>query len=180
VTGTRVAIAAGVLVVVLAYAALSVRWTSAGSAWYRTQRRPAWQPPDLVFGVIWPLNFGALAVAGLVVALERPPRDGVRWLLLLVASVGLALGWAHAFYVRHALGVAALLLAGAAALTWLLLALTHSLVPWAGWALVPYAVWLSVATGLAVAYRRLAGRPGASADQGSRCRVHPGAGVRRK
>lgn len=179
-TATRVAVAAGVLVVVVAYAALSARWTSAGSAWYRTLPRPAWQPPDLVFGVIWPLNFGALAVTGLVVALERPPRDGVGWLLLFVASVGLALGWAHAFYVRHALGGAALLLAGAAALTWLLLALTHSLVPWAGWALVPYAVWLTVATGLAVAYWRRARRRGATPDQGSRGRVHPGAGVRRK
>ena len=179
-TAARVAVAAGVLLVVLAYAVLSVRWTSAGSAWYRTLPRPRWQPPDLVFGVIWPLNFGALAVAGLVVALERPPRDGARWLLLLVASVGLALGWAHTFYVRHALGVAVLLLSGAAALTWLLLALTHSLVPWAGWALVPYSTWLSVATALAVAYWRPAGHPGGTTDQGSRGRVHPGAGVRRK
>lgn len=179
-TATRVAVAAVVLVVVLAYAALSVRWTSAGSAWYRTLTRPAWQPPDLAFGVIWPLNFGALAVAGLVVALECAPRDGVRWVLLLAASVGLALGWAHTFYVRHAVGVAALLLAGAAALTWLLVALTHSLVAWAGWALLPYASWLTVATGLAVGYWRLAGHSAATADPGSRAGVHPGAGVRRK
>ena len=116
----RVGVAAAVLLVVVVYAALAARWTSAESDWYRSLPRPRWQPPDLVFGVIWPLNFGALAVVGVVVALECPPRDGLRWLALFAASVVLALGWAHAFYLRHALGRAAVLLGGATVLTWAL------------------------------------------------------------
>jgi len=156
-TAARVAVAAGVLVVVVGYATLAARWTAAESEWYRSLPRPRWQPPDLVFGVIWPLNFGALAVVGLVVALECPPRDGLRWLALFATSVALALGWAHAFYVRHDLGRAAVLLGGAAVLTWALVVLTHGLVSWAGWALVPYAAWLTVATSLAVGYRRRTG-----------------------
>jgi translocator protein len=156
-TAARVLLAGAVLAVVVVYAALAVRWTSAGSAWYRSLPRPRWQPPDLVFGVIWPLNFGALAVVGLVVALECPPRDGLHWLALFATSVALALGWAHAFYVRHDLGRAAVLLGGAAVLTWALVVLTHGLVSWAGWALVPYAAWLTVATSLAVGYRRRTG-----------------------
>jgi len=158
VTAARVALAIAVVLVVAAYAGLSVRWTATGGEWYRTLPRPSWQPPDPVFGVVWPLNFGALAVAGLVVALECPPADGLRWLGLFTASVALALGWARTFYVRHALGTSAVLLAGAAALTWLLVLLTHGLVAWAGWALVPYAVWLTVATSLSVGYWHLSGR----------------------
>ena len=154
-TLARVGVAAAVLLVVVAYAALAARWTSAESDWYRSLPRPRWQPPDLVFGVIWPLNFGALAVVGVVVALERPPRDGLRWLALFTLSVVLALGWAHAFYLRHALGRAAVLLGGATVLTWVLVVVTHRLVPWAGWVLVPYAAWLTIATSLAVEYRRL-------------------------
>ena len=157
-TAARVAVAAGVLVVVVGYATLAARWTAAESEWYRSLPRPRWQPPDLVFGVIWPLNFGALAVVGLAVALECPPRDGLRWLALLLASVALALGWAHAFYRRHDLGRAAVLLGAATVLTWALVVLTHSLLPWGGWALVPYAGWLTIATSLAVGYWRLAGR----------------------
>jgi len=42
-------------------------------------------------------------------------------------------------------------------LTWALVVLTHGLVSWAGWALVPYAAWLTVATSLAVGYRRRTG-----------------------
>ena len=46
----------------------------------------------------------------------------------------------------------ALALAGAALLTWLLLVVVAGTATWAGLLLLPYAVWLSVATALAVAY----------------------------
>jgi benzodiazapine receptor len=154
----RVGVAAGVLVVVVVYATLAARWTSAESDWYRSLPRPRWQPPDLVFGVIWPLNFVALVVSGVTVALQSAPRDGLSWLALFAASVALALGWAHEFYVPHRLGRAAWLLAGAAVLTWLLVVVTARAVPWAGWVLVPYALWLTVATSLAVGYWRLVPR----------------------
>ena len=138
-TVARVALAVGVLVVVVGYATLAARWTSAESGWYRSLPRPRWQPPDLVFGVIWPLNFGALAVVGLAVALECPPRDGLRWLVLFTASVVLALGWAHAFYRRHDLGRAAVLLGAATLLTWALVLLTHQRCPGAAgrWCRMP-------------------------------------------
>ncbi len=154
-TAARVAGVVAVLVVVGAYAALSVRWTADSGDWYVSLPRPRWQPPDLVFGVIWPLNFIALVVAGTAVVLTTPSGDALAWLALLAASVALSLGWAHEFYGPHRLGLAAVLLAGAAALTWLLVVVTGGLVTWAGWVLVPYAVWLTVATSLAVGYWRL-------------------------
>ena len=77
-------------------------------------------------------------------------------LLAAMATLVLALGWAHEFYVPHHLGRAAILLAGAAILTWLLVVVTAALVPWAAWVLAPYALWLTVATSLAVGYWRLA------------------------
>ncbi|HYN68383.1 MAG TPA: tryptophan-rich sensory protein [Ornithinibacter sp.] len=163
-TAQRVGLVVAVLVVVATYAVLAVRWTGADPGWYASLPRPRWQPPDLVFGVVWPLSFGALAVVGGVVALQGAPGDGVRWVVLLAASVALALGWAHEFYVPHRLGRAAVLLAGAALLTWLLVALTAAIVPWAAWLLVPYASWLSVATGLAVGYWRLSTRPAVTAS----------------
>ena len=154
----RVGTTTALLAVVVLYALLASRWTARGSGWYATLPRPAWQPPDLVFGVIWPLNFGAIGIAGLAVTLQAPVGDGIRWLLVLAASVALALGWAHAFYGAHDLGRAAVLLAAATALTWGLVALTLDLVTWAGWVLVPYAGWLTVATSLAVGYWHLVPR----------------------
>jgi len=158
VSAARVAGAVVVLALVGTYAALAVRWTGSDPGWYASLPRPAWQPPDLVFGIIWPLNFVALVVAGLAVVQQAPLRDLWLWLALLAASVALAVGWAHEFYVPHHLGRAASLLGGAAILTWLLVVVTARLVTWAGVILVPYALWLTVATSLAVGYWRLVAR----------------------
>lgn len=156
--GIRVGTAVAVLAVVVVYAVVASRWTARSARWYAGLPRPSWQPPDLVFGVVWPLNFGALAAAGLAVTFEAPVGDGIRWVLVLAASVALALGWAHAFYGPHDLGRAAVLLGGATVLTWGLVGITAGLVAWAGWLLVPYAGWLTVATSLAVGYWRLVPR----------------------
>jgi benzodiazapine receptor len=153
--------ATGALVIAL-YAVLAVRWTGIGSAWAAALPRPSWQPPDIVFGVAWPLNFVAMAVAGAAVVRTAALRDVVLWLVLFAATVALALGWARAFYVHHHLGRAALLLIGAAGLTWGLVAVTAGLVGWAGGVLVPYAVWLTVASSLAVGYHHLGSRAGAA------------------
>lgn len=161
-TLARLGLGAAVALLIALYAVLAVRWTGAGSAWAATLPRPSWQPPDIVFGVVWPLNFVAMAVAGAAVVRAATLRDGVLWLAVFGASVALALGWARTFYVNHHPGCAAALLIGAAALTWVLVALTSGLVAWAGWILVPYAVWLTVASSLAVGYHHLASRTAAA------------------
>lgn len=51
--------------------------------------------------------------------------------------------------------MATLALALAAFLTWALVALVARSLPWAAALLVPYAVWLSLATALSVQYARL-------------------------
>ena len=53
-------VAAVVLVVI--YAVGSGVWVSANPGWYASLEKPSWQPPDIVFGLIWPYNFIALAV----------------------------------------------------------------------------------------------------------------------
>lgn len=146
-------LAAGVVVVVLAYAVLATRWISADPGWYDGLTKPAWQPPDWVFGVAWPYNFVALGVAGLTLALQHPGRSSAGWLLLLAVSVGFALGWAYLFYVPpHRLAAAAVSLAVAAALSWGLVALAWRTQAWTGWVLLPYAVWMTVATSLSIGF----------------------------
>lgn len=148
----RVVVIVAILGVIAAYAVLSGRWVSTESGWYEALPKPAWQPPPWVFGVAWPLNFLALAVSGVAVGWTRPAAESGRFLVVLVASVVLALGWAHAFYVPHEMGRAAVSLAAAAALTWLLAVVAGASLTWAGWVLVPYAVWMSIATSLSVGY----------------------------
>jgi benzodiazapine receptor len=144
-------VGAGFLAVVILYAVGSARWVGADAGWYEALPKPPWQPPDWVFGVIWPLNFLALVVAGLAVARADAAR-ALRVLGFFAVSVVLAVGWAYLFYVPHALTGSALALAAAAIVTWLVLVLTYRIRSWAGLILIPYAAWVTLATSLAAWY----------------------------
>lgn len=139
---------------VLAYAILANAWTRHEPGWYDGLQRPWFQPPDVVFGVMWPLNFLALALVGVMLANEE---TALGWRLLpgFGLMVVAALGWAYLFYVPHALMAAAVSLGAAAALTWVLVGAIAFTRPWWALALVPYAGWLTVATALSVGYARL-------------------------
>ena len=142
-------------VLVVAFAALANVWNGHEPGWYAALRTPSFQPPDVVFGVMWPLSFALLLLVGLTSIRTAP--TGVAWTAtgVLAVSVVLALGWAWLFYVPHSLVPAAACLAGAAVLTWTLVAVVMRHDTWAGLLLLPYALWLSVATALSVAYARL-------------------------
>lgn len=142
------------LALVVAFAGLANAWNGHDPGWYAALPKPSFQPPDVVFGVMWPLNFLLLLVVGLTTV--RTATAGQAWpaVGVLAVSVALALGWAWLFYVPHQLLGAAACLAGAAALTWVLVVVVGRIGVWGGVALVPYALWLTVATALAFAYAR--------------------------
>jgi translocator protein len=142
------------VVVTVAYAALATVWNSHDPGWYASLARPRIQPPDWVFGVMWPLNFLALGVVGFRLGRDQANVAGPV-LVVFVVSVGAALTWAYLFYVPHRLTPAAVALGMAAALTWVMVVLAARAGVWYGVGLVPYATWLSIATALSVGYARL-------------------------
>lgn len=141
--------------VVVVYAGLSTYLTSRNPGWYAALEEPAFQPPDLVFAGIWPLNFLALAAVGAAYCLREPPHQGRAFVALLAVSVTFSLGWAFLFYLPHLLFPAAFSLLLGALLTWLLVAAAAASSRWLGAALVVYAAWLSLATALAFTYAGL-------------------------
>ena len=153
-TGGWIATFAWVAVVLL-YAALSSVWTAHDPGWYAGLAKPSFQPPDVVFGVVWPLNFLALLAVGAWFTRSDASTGVWTATLVLAASIVAALAWAWLFYVPHRIGAATFALAVAAILTWVLVALVARSLPWAGVVLAPYALWLSVATALSVQYSRL-------------------------
>ena len=139
------------LAVVVAYAGLSRVWTDTESAWYRSLTEPAWQPPDAVFGIIWPLSFLALAVVGVLVT-RRAPDVARRALTVFAVSVVFALGWSYLFAQAHTLHAAAVSLVVAAALTWLLVATVSQAGKGYGAGLVVYATWTTLAASLSIGF----------------------------
>lgn len=144
-------LAAGWLVVVVVYAGLSRLWTDTDSQWYRSLTEPPWQPPDAVFGIIWPLNFLALAVVGVLVSRSRAALS-LSMLSVFSVSVVFALGWSYLFSQERALLAAAVSLVLAAALTWMLLGLAWRAGKGYAAGLVVYTIWMTLAASLSVGF----------------------------
>jgi translocator protein len=146
-----VAAAIGILLVIV-YAFGSGIWTSSSPGWYGTLNRPPWQPPDFVFGIIWPYNFIVLGVASYRISMALNRNETIFWLSCFALSVVAALSWAYNFYVPHNLQLAALSLGTTALLTLPMLFYTFRVSIALGFALLPYQIWVAIATTLAWGY----------------------------
>jgi len=65
---TRLAVGVLDTAIIAIYAIGSGRLVTTDTQWYRSLSKPAWQPPGIVVGLIWPYNFAMLIVATWVVA----------------------------------------------------------------------------------------------------------------
>jgi translocator protein len=146
---------AGYFTVIAVYATVSTLWVSADPGWYARLVKPSFQPPDLVFGLIWPLNFLVLAIIGVLISRNAQPHTAAAALAVLTVSVFFALGWAYLFYVPHHLATAAVCLVIASILTWTLIAVAWSIRPTYALGLLVYATWMTTAAALAIGYARL-------------------------
>ena len=145
------ATAIGIILVVI-YALGSGIWTSSSPGWYSTLNRPPWQPPDFVFGLIWPYNFIILGIAAVRVATTLNRSEVIIWLSCFALSVMAALSWAYNFYVPHNLQLAAFSLGATALLTLPMLFYAFRTSVALGFAVLPYQIWVVIATTLAWGY----------------------------
>ena len=140
---------------VLIYVVGSGLWVNTGDGWYRGLNQPAWQPPDFIFGIIWPYNFIVLGFAAVIVSQRLSPILVWVYLSVFALSVAAALTWAYQFYRPHNLETASIALSIVAALTVVLLTIATR----ASWplalALVPYQLWVITASVLSWTYARL-------------------------
>ncbi|MFJ9687972.1 TspO/MBR family protein [Streptomyces bacillaris] len=137
------------LMLILCYAVAGVGAAASGDAGgtYAALDRPAWAPPGWLFGPVWTVLYGTIAVAGWLVA--RRPAPGRRP-ALVAWGVQLVLNalWTPLFFAAEQYGAAfldiALLLA--AVLTTALLAARVD--RRAALLLVPYLLWVGYAAAL--------------------------------
>jgi tryptophan-rich sensory protein len=139
------------LALLVVYMVGSGLWVSTGDSWYRSLQAPSFQPPDWVFGVIWPYNFLMIAVSLFSVS-KLSSNARLWWLIIFGLSVGGALNWAYQFYVSHNLALASLSLLSVPLLTVPLVIMTFRSSILVGLLLLPYQVWVSIATALSFSY----------------------------
>ena len=125
------------------------------AGWYQSLNKPSWQPPDVVFGLIWPYNFIILGTSGFFVVRDASATKSILFLVLLALSVVAALTWAYFFYQPHNFTAASISLGLAALFTLPLVILTLQTNLTLGVFLLPYQAWLVTATLLSASYGRL-------------------------
>ena len=148
----RIVGAVAAVAIVLLYAIGSGRNVATNSAWYFSLDAPPWQPPNPVFGLAWTYNFIALGIVGVLMALRAEARVVIAYLAVFAMTVVLALAWSYLFYVPHQLVAAAIALSLCALATVPMVVLAFGQQQLLGWLLIPYQLWLVIASSLSWGY----------------------------
>lgn len=143
------------IVLVFIYAIGAGRWTTTGSSWYRSLNAPSWQPPDFIFGIIWPYNFVILGVAAVTVANQLNTPKTITYLSIFALSIICALTWSYQFYGPHNLSLATAALVATAVLTIPMLYLIYQASVGVFIATLPYQIWVIIASYLSYTYTKL-------------------------
>ena len=140
---------------VFIYAIGSGLWVNTGDNWYRSLNAPSWQPPDFIFGLIWPYNFVVLGFASVYVANRLSTSSAFIYLSIFAISVICALTWAYQFYQPHNLVAATIALCLVSLLTLPMLFFIYQASPPLFLATIPYQLWVITASYLSSTYARL-------------------------
>lgn len=116
--------------------------------WYAGLAKPAWGPPNWLFGPVWTALYGMMAAAGWLAWRRAGPAGAERALALFGVQLVLNAAWSGLFFGRHRPDWA---FAEIVALWVAILATTVEL--WrvhrgAGLLFVPYLLWVTFAAGL--------------------------------
>ena len=138
------------LVLAYATAAIGAIASVSATAFYAALNRPEWAPPAWLFGPVWTVLYGLMAIAawGVWNARTRGNRNTDRALVLYLLQLIANALWSWLFFVWHT-GLGAFV--GVVVLWALILATVIAfwrVRPWTGAILLPYLAWVSFATAL--------------------------------
>ena len=148
---TAIALAAGGLVVTAAGGALVTQL----GPWYYGLKKPAWQPPDWLFGPAWTTIFLCMAVS-FVLSWNQLPDAGAKARLfgLFALNGGLNTLWSFLFFGRRRPDLALIEIVPFFGSIVLLTVTVAPLDRRAAWAFVPYLCWVLFASVLNIAIVR--------------------------
>lgn len=122
---------------------LAIWFLTAPDKWYAGLAKPAFNPPNWLFGPVWTVLYVLIAVAGW----RTFERDRGGWpMRLWWTQLGLNFFWSPTFFAAHQIGLALLvvLLLLAAILAFIVMSWRQNRV--AAWLFAPYAAWVAFAS----------------------------------
>lgn len=137
-----------ILAAVALTAFLGALVTNPRSSWYLELAKPAWQPPDWLFGPVWTVLYALLAASAVVTwhSCTGEPQREMMWLFGI--NLVLNVAWSALFFRAHSP------LGGGLEILLLLTSIAHlgwrcwEIQPLAAWLLLPYFLWVCFATAL--------------------------------
>ena len=131
----------------LAIGGLGGRWTGPEiPGWYRTIKKPSFNPPTWIFGPVWATLYILMAIAAWSVAESPESPARTLGLGLFALQLALNLAWSWIFFRKHAIGSAALevaILWDAVAATTLVFSRISTA---SAWLMAPYWAWVTFAS----------------------------------
>ena len=149
------------VIVILGFLAGVVSNSGFANGWYADLVKPAFQPPAWAFGVMWTTLYTMLGIA-LAAILDQPPsklRRDALW--LFGGQLLLNFAWSPIFFGLHMIDVALVVIVVMLLMAAVTANYFRRLRPVAGWLMLPYLLWLCVATALNYETGKL--NPGADA-----------------
>lgn len=116
--------------------------------WYASLAKPSWRPPNWLFGPVWTILYGLMALAAWRV--WRSPASPRRKMALTLFGLQLALNflWTPTFFTFHQLGVAFVIVVLLLVTLLLFIARARKVDRFAAALFVPYVLWVSFAAAL--------------------------------
>jgi tryptophan-rich sensory protein len=144
------------LAVCFGAAAIGSLFTGASvGSWYQSLKRPAWTPPNWLFGPVWTLLYAMMAVAAWLVWRRAGLAAAALPIALFALQLAFNVGWSALFFGLHRPGPAfAEIVALWALILATLLTFWRVSAP-AGALLVPYLLWVTFAACLNFAIWRM-------------------------
>ena len=132
-----------------------------GNSWFDDLVKPIFMPPGWAFGVVWPILYTMLGIA--LAAILQEPATGRRRTALILFFVQLALNfaWSPIFFGERMIDLAMVVIVLMLVFTLATARAFKKLRTVAGYLLIPYLLWLCLATALNYETGRL--NPGADA-----------------
>lgn len=112
-------------------------------AWYTTLAKPAFNPPNWVFGPVWSVLYVMIGVAGWLVWTSGRSTAAVP---LWWAQLALSFLWSPVFFALHGIGAALIVISLLLGVIWTFVAVTARQCPRAALLFVPYGLWVAFAT----------------------------------
>lgn len=134
------------VVVLLGFGSAMVAPAGDQNPWFTALAKPAIQPPNIAFPIVWTILYVLMGLALALVLSARGARGRAAAVVLFVLQLGVNLAWSPIFFRFHKLDLALIVIVALAVLVAVTMVAFWRVRTLAGLMLLPYLAWVCFAS----------------------------------